>query len=709
MSPRLPNCRFECSALLDQWIANLSLGAMTDELKVVDVELEPDAEITLESDKSVRARRSVVWVELPRNCGLFMDRKILGLDDELTVIPLTTRAWMWVQTSGSVTLRAYTTERMLQRPDFAQRLREFHETYIACARLRVISSAWEAREAQQRGFQRDQLLQEEALERLQAASSGGESPPFVDVEASDLVAICRAVAEAMGATINSPGQTSEAGSPAVTVQQIARASGLRVRKVALPEKWWKHDHGPLVGFLKPDHRPVALLPASSSRYSLWRSGHRGAELVTADVALALESEAVAFYRSLPSHLTSARELLAFGLEGCRRDFLAVVAMGVLGSLVGFLAPVLTATVFDTIIPFSGRGMLVQVTIGLVVAALAATAFELTKTFAVMRIVQRGNASVQCGVWDRLLNVHVSFFRNYTAGDLAMRANGIGEISQQLRGPVTLTAISALFTSFNLALMFYYSSQLAVAGVVMITIALSSVLLLCRSQFTTQRRIQAMRGEIGGLILQMILGIGKIRTAGAEIRAFARWAMSFEKQVRAQYSGRTAEMATAIFSGVYSNLCTMILFTMVAFYSAEQHLSVGSFLAFNSAFGAFLAAVLSLSGALVSFISVIFLYERCAPILHAPLEVDAADKLSAPARLNGRVEVNQVSFRYDRNSDFVLDKVSLRVAPGEFVAVVGSSDSNHPSLAAFTLTAKSSRVWTSKASVDKWAWFFRMGS
>ena len=133
-------------------------------------------------------------------------------------------------------------------------------------------------------------------------------------------------------------------------------------------------------------------------------------------------------------------------------------------------------------PYSGRGLLVQASIGLLAAAIGAAAFELTKAFAMMRIVQRGNASVQCGVWDRPLNMPVSFFRNYTAGDLAMSANSISEISTLLKGPAILAALAANFTSFNLVLMFYYSSRLALTGAGLIAVALGIV--LC--QFTTHR-------------------------------------------------------------------------------------------------------------------------------------------------------------------------------------------------------------------------------
>ena len=73
------------------------------------------------------------------------------------------------------------------------------------------------------------------------------------------------------------------------------------------------------------------------------------------------------------------------------------------------------------------------------------------------------ADLQAAVWDRLLSLPVPFFRHYTAGDLADRANGIDVIRQHLTGTVTNSIVSGLFSFLNLGLMFYYSWKLTLVA------------------------------------------------------------------------------------------------------------------------------------------------------------------------------------------------------------------------------------------------------
>jgi ATP-binding cassette subfamily C protein len=101
-------------------------------------------------------------------------------------------------------------------------------------------------------------------------------------------------------------------------------------------------------------------------------------------------------------------------------------------------------------------------------------------------------------------------------------------------------------------------------------------------------------------------------------------------------------------------------------------SIGDFLSFNSALGQFNAAMLGLMGAMSQIITMVPLYKRAAPILHAVPET-RADSID-PGELSGHIELSNVTFRYLPDMPPVLNDLSITIRPGEYVAFVGSSGS-----------------------------------
>jgi ATP-binding cassette subfamily C protein len=166
-------------------------------------------------------------------------------------------------------------------------------------------------------------------------------------------------------------------------------------------------------------------------------------------------------------------------------------------------------------------------------------------------------------------------------------------------------------------------------------------------------------------------VGKLRVAGAERRAYALWAERFaEQRRRAIEAQRFANLQTA-FNATYSVLTLLALFAMAGL-SAEEGLTTSGFLAFNAAFGQFQAAALSMISLLSTVLTLVPIYERLKPILTTVPEVDST-KADA-GDLTGDVELGHISFRYKEDGPLILDDVSIRARPGEFVALVGPSGS-----------------------------------
>src|SRR5690606_21287457 len=106
-----------------------------------------------------------------------------------------------------------------------------------------------------------------------------------------------------------------------------------------------------------------------------------------------------------------------------------IAVGALG----LLGPYVTGLLFDTVIPSAQRGQLAQLAMILLGATLATSMFEVARGFTMLRVEGKMDPGIQAAVWDRLLRLPVPFFRGFGAGDLALRANGINAIRQQLSG------------------------------------------------------------------------------------------------------------------------------------------------------------------------------------------------------------------------------------------------------------------------------------
>lgn len=487
----------------------------------------------------------------------------------------------------------------------------------------------------------------------------------------------RLVVARLGLSLKDPGSAdARTGSPVDPVRAILRRSGLMSRRVLLEDGWWRKDAGPLLGFMAESGHAVALLPLGHGRYACHDPRAGTVHPVDQSLAEQLSGEAQMIYRPLPDGVVGAKALLRFGAFGLGPDLYRIVAMAVLSGLLALAVPIATGKLLVEVLPLARMDALVALLLAMGMAAIGAAAFDTTRAIALLRVEGRMDLGIQAAVWDRLLALPAVFFRRYTAGDLADRANGINTIRQVMTASVASAVMGMVSALFSFLLLFWYSWRLALIATALMAVLGGATALFGRLQMPHQRALFQMQGRLDGLVFQLLSGIAKLRVANSEMLGLARWAEGFAEQKGYTLKVRRWGAAQQVFNAAFPVLASLGLFAFIYYglFEAEYQVSfdLAAFLSFNAAFGQLMTATVALTASITTVLAVIPLYERVSPILIAPRE-GTGNKVD-PGELRGAVEFRSVGFRYLQGGPPVLDEVSFRIAAGEYVAFVGPSGS-----------------------------------
>lgn len=451
------------------------------------------------------------------------------------------------------------------------------------------------------------------------------------------------------------------------LEYLMRPYGIMRRTVNLDKGWYKDAIGAMLGVKKSDGTVVALIPTGLSGYSYFDTEKGKRVNISKRNESLFETEAIAFYKPFPLKEINIGSLLKYiaGILSLS-DYVLVVLATMAVTLVGMLSPKLNQLLFGPVIGSGDITLLVSIAIFMMCVSLSSLLISVVKYLVMARISTKMNITVQAATMARIMSLPASFFKNYSSGELFSRSNYINMLCAMLASSILSTGLTSVFSLVYITQIFAFAPALVVPSLIIVLVTMLFSMLTTFVQMKVSRQRMELGAKDSGMSYALITGVQKIRLTGAEKRAFARWGRLYARQAKMTYNPHALIKYSSVITPLISFAGTFVIYYM----AIVSEVSVADYYAFNTAYGMMSGAFMSLVGIACTVAQIKPILDMAKPIMDAVPEVSEGKQVITG--LSGGIELNNVSFRYNDNMPYVLDDLSLKIHPGQYVAIVGAT-------------------------------------
>lgn len=372
------------------------------------------------------------------------------------------------------------------------------------------------------------------------------------------------------------------------------------------------------------------------------------------------------------------------LNGSGSAVLFVVLGGLALVLPGLLIPVFSRIFVDHILIGEENAWIRPL---LLVMGATATIYAiltwLQQSF-LLRLESKLAASTSGKFLWHILRLPLVFFTQRYGGEIGSRVAINDKIARLLSGDLATTTLNMLVIVFYAILMFQYDILLTFIGILIGALNMAALQYVSYQRKNANQRLLQERGKLLGIAMGGLQTIETLKATGAESDFFTRWAGYYAKTVNAQQQLSLGSQILAVVPPLLLSINIATILGMGASRVIDGEMSMGMLVAFQALMLSFIHPVNQLvnlgstlqevDGDMSRLDDVLQYKAQCPP----EIAIQAGD--NETAKLEGYLELQNVTFGYSRLEAPLIENLNLKLKPGERVALIGGSGSGKSTIA-----------------------------